>query len=1157
MIAWGVELPPSEPLSLAATMRVYWGGDVRRRSGSKATRTGRQRAAANRAGTSGSGPRRGSINRSNKTVKRLKSELAEAREQQAATVELLQVISRSPTDAQPVFDMIAISAARLCKAQFCHVFRFDGALIHFAAQHGYGPEAAETFRRSYPIPPGQATASARTIASGAVEQIPDVTEDPDYAHRASAKVMDFRSIVAVPMLREGRPIGAIAMARSKTGYFPKWQITLLQNFAAQAVIAIESAQLFNELHQRTDDLSESLEQQTATSEVLRVVSISPGDLDPVFQSMLENSTRLLSAEFGMLSLYDGANFQNVAFHNVPAGYTSIRLRERFRPHPKAGLALMERTRKVVQINDLRTEPPYLEGDPAVVAIADIAGARTILLAPMLKENRLVGSIAIFRQEVRPFTDKQIELVRNFAAQAVIAIENTRLLNELRLRTDDLTESLEQQTATSEVLKVISGSPGDLEPVFQAMLENATRVCDAKFGTLFRYDGEFFHRAAGTGTPPELVEFQKRRGPFKPEGSILRQVFQMKTVASTADERADPSPGPTAKLGGARSAVGVPMLKDNDLIGAIVIYRQEVRPFTDKQIELVQNFAAQAVIAIENTRLLNELRQRTDDLSEALEQQTATSEVLKVISSSPGELEPVFQAMLENATRICGAKFGNLWLREGELFRAVATHGVPPAYREMLLREAIRPGEGTGLGILLKTKKFVQIEDITKGKAYADRDPLRVATVEIAGGRTLVEVPLLKHDELIGSINIYHKEVRPFTDKQVELLTNFAAQAVIAIENTRLLNELRQRTNDLTEALEQQTATSEVLKVISSSPGELEPVFNAMLENATRICGANFGNLLLYDGNAFRVAALHGARPEWTALRQRQPVIRPGPHSPLHRVVTTRQFQHVADMRTEQEYIEEEPSIRALVDVAGARSFVAVPMLKDNQPVGIISIYRLEVRPFTDKQVELVQNFAAQAVIAIENTRLLKELRQRTDDLGEALEQQTATSEVLKVISRSPGKLEPVFDAILANATDICSAKFGVIHLAEGDNYRTVALHNAPPAYAEAKRIDPMIRNIDQANALARVKDEMRVIQVDDVLADKAYGLAAASTQRNFVNTSGVRSLLAVPMVKEDVLIGIIVIYRQEVRPFNDKQIELVTNFAAQAVIAIENAKTPK
>src|SRR5262249_5813356 len=290
---------------------------------------------------------------------------------------------------------------------------------------------------------------------------------------------------------------------------------------------------------------------------------------------------------------------------------------------------------------------------------------------------------------------------------------------------------------------------------------------------------------------------------------------------------------------------------------------------------VKNFAAQAVIAIENARLLNELRQRTDDLSEALEQQTATSEVLSVISSSPGELDTVFSAMLSNALRICEAKFGNLFLFEGGTFREVSNVNTPSGFQAFLQRGPVAPNPGTGLARIVSTKQVAHIEDVRQLEAYASRDPFVVAGAEAGGIRTLLIVPMLKEDELIGVIGIYRQEVRPFTEKQIELVQNFARQAVIAVENTRLLNELR-------ESLQQQTATAEVLQVISSSPGELEPVFQAMLENATRICEAKFGNLLLYDGTRFRVAAMHGAPPGWAELRAREPVVHPGPKNPLGR-----------------------------------------------------------------------------------------------------------------------------------------------------------------------------------------------------------------------------------------------------------------------------------
>src|SRR6516164_638074 len=700
------------------------------------------------------------------------------------------------------------------------------------------------------------------------------------------------------------------------------------------------------------------------------------------------------------------------------------------------------------------------------------------------------------------------------------------------------EALEQLSAASDVFKVISSSPGDLQPVFQAMLESATRICGAKFGTLYLREGNGLRVVALHGAPLAYAEERQRQPVIYPgRTNLLAQALATKRTGQITDVQdwGHPLRANLAKLAGARTVVAVPMVREDEPVGVIVIYRQEVRPFTDEQITLLQNFAAQAVIAIENARLLNELRQRTSDLSHALERQTATSEVLQVISSSAGELQPVFNAMLDNATRLCEASYGTMWLheRDGQM-RVAARHGIlPEAFGDKWrVGTSFRPSASLPTARGFETRKPVQVVDLKEDQSYFDRDPLAVTAVEVAGIRSLISVPMLKEGAIVGAVNVYRREVRPFTDKQIALVENFAKQAVIAIENARLLNELR-------ESLDQQTATADVLRVISSSPGELKPVFNAMLENAVRLCEAEAGNLYLYDGEAFHAAALHSASQAYTEVRRRRPVVlrELHPDTPLGRMARTRAVIHTADVRIAKSYIERDPRFSEFVDLSGARTHLAVPMLKENELIGAIDTYRLEVRPFTDKQIELLQNFAAQAVIAIENARLLSELRH-------SLEQQTGTAEVLRVISSSPGELEPVFQSMLENATRICEAKFGVLLRFDGEAFSLAAEIGKPELgefHRQRGRFQPF-----PGSHLERLLHTKQVSHTADY--------AAEVPDSPPVRIGGARSTVDVPMLKDGVLIGAISIYRQEVRPFTDKQIELVKNFAAQAVIAIENTR---
>jgi signal transduction histidine kinase len=468
--------------------------------------------------------------------------------------------------------------------------------------------------------------------------------------------------------------------------------------------------------------------------------------------------------------------------------------------------------------ELPEKEAYASLYAALQRLAIVLAAASIfaVLAGIFLARRMVGPIQALRagaerigggdfaQRISIKTGDELEGLANQFNDMGARLEESYadLEKKVEQRTAELTESLEQQTATSEVLKVISSSPGELDPVFQTMLANATRICEANFGMMYRYDDGQFHPAALLNVPPALAKYVQDRGSFlPPPGTPLDRLFRTKEVTYTADETVESNPGAPARLGGARSLVGVPMLKENELIGAIIIYRQEVRPFTDKQVELVTSFANQAVIAIENTRLLKELRQRTDDLSESLEQQTATSEVLEIISSSAGELEPVFQKMLENATRVCGAKFGVMGLFEGDTFRRVAVHNLPPAFAEVQRIDAWRPNPEGGLGTVARTKQVAHVDDLRTSGPYVQGDQMTRILSDVAGARTLVVVPMLKESELIGAISIFRQEVKPFTDKQIQLVQNFANQAVIAIENTRLLNELRKRTTELSQSLD--------------------------------------------------------------------------------------------------------------------------------------------------------------------------------------------------------------------------------------------------------------------------------------------------------------------------------------------------------------------
>jgi len=778
---------------------------------------------------------------------------AEALEQQAATAEILRVISRSPADVQSVFDAIVDSAMRLFRAWSVNVCRFDGELVHLVATRGGPGEAGPSIRGRFPTAPTAGLTVGRCILDRAVIQIDDVEAEVGLveATREMARARGWRSALAVPMLRDGEPIGALMVTRKAPGGFEAGSVELLQTFADQAVIAIENVRLFTELEARNREVTEALEQQTATSEILRVISRSPTDLRPVFDQIAYSAAVLCQAAGSVVFRFDGQELHVAAMHTpVPEFVTFFQTRFPMAPDRSSTAGRVILDGAVVHIANTIEDPEY--GDPGVRREAQ---PRSALGVPMLREGRTIGTIVVGGGEGRRFSDKQVALLQTFADQAVIAIENVRLFTELQEKNEALTqahaqvtESLEQQMATAEILRVISSSPTDVTPVLDRMAESATRFCLAYDATIWRLEGDHLVVVAHHGplTAPVGHVTANMNGTVVGRSVLERQPVHIVDLQAESEEF--PEGSASARRFGHRTTLSVPLLREGVPLGTITLRRGEVAPFTAKQIALLQTFADQAVIAIENVRLFTELQSRTAELTRSVGELRALGDVSQALSSTL-DVDAVLDTIVTRANDLIGADSCTIFEYDEatDEFHLRVTRNLEPQLVELARGTPLGKGEGV-LGTIANSRGAVQVRDITVGY----RSPISAALIA-AGYRSVVGVPLMREDHLIGALTMNRKSPGEFSRETIELLQTFATQSTLAIQNARLFREIEVKSREL------QVASQHKSEFLANMSHELRTPLNAIIgysELLEEEAGDLDGGRLVPDLQKIATAAKH-------------------------------------------------------------------------------------------------------------------------------------------------------------------------------------------------------------------------------------------------------------------------------------------------------------
>ncbi len=908
---------------------------------------------------------------------RMFRETKEALQRQTATAEVLQVIGSSVSDTQPVFDVIAERAAALTGSLFGMVFSFDGELIHVVSSFGVNAEGLASTRSAFPMPPGDASITARAVRDGAVHQAADVLafSDIDYATLGVARSAGYRGVLSVPMVHGGHTIGAITVMRPQMGIFAEKEVTLLQTFADQAVIAIQNARLFNET-------KEALQQQKAAADVLEAISASVGDAAPVFDSILAHCEQLIADAAGSAVTLVGADGMAHAghFRLSEAGRSAFataadadaaeNLMRSLAPRPLdrayTGLAIAAgHTLSFPDVVHGLDVPADLRKAVELI-VGRVGGDCAVAVVPLLKDGHGLGAITVVRLRIGEFSAKEKSLLEMFAGQAVVALDNARLFNETK-------EALERQTAIAEVLKVTSESPTDVQPVFDVIANRAAVLTGANFGLVFRLEADRIHIASLHGLDRAGVEslagaFPAPLNSHSLSGRTLRSRSVVNIADLMAESDADYAPRfkDAVRKAGFRSGLGVPMLHNGEVVGAITVNRAEPGLFASKEIELLQTFARQAVIAIENVRLFNETK-------EALEQQTATAEVLQVISSSVSDAAPVFEKILDSCQQLFATDQLAIYLAQGDgQLHIGALRG---AAIQAMSASLPKPLDQTVTGRAIAERRTIHVSDAA---AMPDMPATVRDLLELTGNYAAVFAPLLWEDRGIGSIMLMRQPPAPFTDKEIALLRTFADQAVIAIQNARLFNETK-------EALEQQTATSEVLQVVAGSMADAQPVFDKILESCERLFRATGLVLnLLHDDDSLHLAAQREMSATWNASlsdEQLAAIRAVGATAyPLRlsakEAAWMRRGKNVYSFADVLNDPKAGPAVRAPAVAMGfSYAQMGATMVAGDRCIGNIVVNRNAGDGFSAKEQALLMLFADQASIAIQNARLFKQTQE--------------------------------------------------------------------------------------------------------------------------------------------------------------------------------------